>query len=219
MLCLSIPNAELTPFSQADVGAFPSFRCEIFQPLCQSVRNGYSLGTPEKRKTGSVVHLSDARQSLYYFCYPISGPGGRRFKSFRPDHFPCLSARIVSLWFQPPPHAQLPDRTPRSCLSPLNGFESPVRLTFALPNEVENCSAIERRGVILLDTKKFSSDRIHAHHKRKECLPVGRTNKQFCSYWSRRCRDLYRVEARVRVARPRSEASPAAKRQANHSSI
>jgi len=202
MLCLSIPNAELTPFSLADVGAFPSFRCEIFQPLCQSVRNGYSLGTPEKRKTGSAVHVSDARQSLYYFCYPISGPGGRRFKSFRP-----------------PPHAQLPDRTPRSCLSPLNGFESPVRLTFALPNEVENCSAIERRGVILLDTKKFSSDRIHAHHKRKECLPVGRTNKQFCSYWSRRCRDLYRVEARVRVARPRSEASPAAKRQANHSSI
>ena len=150
---------------------------------------------------------------------PALGAGGPRFKSGRPDHFPCLSARIVSLWFQPPPHAQLPDRTPRSCLSPLNGFESPVRLTFALPNEVENCSAIERRGVILLDTKKFSSDRIHAHHKRKECLPVGRTNKQFCSYWSRRCRDLYRVEARVRVARPRSEASPAAKRQANHSSI
>jgi hypothetical protein len=61
--------------------------------------------------------------------------------------------------------------------------------------------------------------KIHAHHKRKERLPVGRTNKQFCSYWSRRCRDLYRAEARVRVARPRSEASPAAKRQANHSSI
>jgi len=110
------------------------------------------------------------------------------------------------------PHAKILPST-------LNGFESPFRLTFAPPNEVENCSAIERRGVILLDTKKFSGDRIHAQHKRRERLPLGRTNKQFCSYWSRRCRDLYRVEARVRVARPRSEASPAAKRQANHSSI
>ncbi len=43
MLCCLSQTLSLLPFRWLALGAFLSFYCEIFQPLCQSVRDGYSL--------------------------------------------------------------------------------------------------------------------------------------------------------------------------------
>jgi hypothetical protein len=48
--------------------------------------NGYSLGTTERGGSGSVVHVSDARQSLYVFGALFRDQQGWWFKSTRPDH-------------------------------------------------------------------------------------------------------------------------------------